>query len=157
MNGRARFTGRRYNWFDPGYQEAAVLSEVVKTGLSILLLLASASLAWAGDAYWIDVRTAEEYADGHVRQAVNIPYEEITARIGEVTDDKDALIYLYCRSGRRSGIAREALDRSGRRSGIAREALERAGFSNAINLGGLEDAQRAAARQASAADEAAEG
>ncbi len=143
MNGRARFTGRRYNWFDPGYQEAAVLSEVVKTGLSILLLLASASLAWAGDAYWIDVRTAEEYADGHVRQAVNIPYEEITARIGEVTDDKDALIYLYCRSGRRSGIAREA--------------LERAGFSNAINLGGLEDAQRAAARQASAADEAAEG
>ena len=143
MNGRARFTGRRYNWFDPGYQEAAVLREVVKTGLSILLLLASASLAWAGDAYWIDVRTAEEYADGHVRQAVNIPYEEITARIGEVTDDKDALIYLYCRSGRRSGIAREA--------------LERAGFSNAINLGGLEDAQRAAARQASAADEAAEG
>lgn len=131
MNGRARFTGRRYNWFDPGYQEAAVLREVVKTGLSILLLLASASLAWAGDAYWIDVRTAEEYADGHVRQAVNIPYEEITARIGEVTDDKDALIYLYCRSGRRSGIARDA--------------LERAGFSNAINLGGLEDAQRAAA------------
>ena len=120
-----------------------MLSEVVKTGLSILLLLASASLAWAGDAYWIYVRTAEEYADGHVRQAVNIPYEEITARIGEVTDDKDALIYLYCRSGRRSGIAREA--------------LERAGFSNAINLGGLEDARRAAARQASAADEAAEG
>lgn len=113
----------------PGHHEAAVLP-FVKTCVSILLLT-SAALAWAGDAYWIDVRTAEEYADGHVRQAVNIPYEEITARIGEVTDDKDALIYLYCRSGRRSGIARDA--------------LERAGFSNAINLGGLEDARRAAA------------
>jgi len=113
----------------PGHHEAAVLP-FVKTCVSILLLT-SAALAWAGDAYWIDVRTAEEYAAGHVSRAVNIPYEEITARIGEVTDDKDALIYLYCRSGRRSGIAREA--------------LERAGFSNAINLGGLEDAQRAAA------------
>jgi phage shock protein E len=114
---------------NPGHLEAAVLP-FVKTCLSILLL-ASAGLAWAGDAHWIDVRTAEEYAAGHVSRAVNIPYEEITARIGEVTDDKDALIYLYCRSGRRSGIARDA--------------LEQAGFSNVINLGGLDDARRAAA------------
>jgi phage shock protein E len=97
-----------------------------------LLLLSLPLFAWPGEAHWIDVRTAEEYASGHVTQAVNIPYEEITERIGEVTTDKDALIYVYCRSGRRSGIAREA--------------LAEAGFSNVVNVGGLEDALKKAAQ-----------
>ena len=96
------------------------------------LLLAFPLFGWADEAYWIDVRTAEEYAAGHVSQAVNIPYEEITRRIGEVTTDKDALIYVYCRSGRRSGIAREALDE--------------AGFGNVVNAGGLEEALKKAAQ-----------
>jgi len=100
----------------------------------LALLLAAPALAWAGDAYWIDVRTAEEYAAGHVSQAVNIPYEEITRRIGEVTTDQDALIYVYCRSGRRSGIAEEA--------------LREAGFSNVVNVGGLEEALNKAAQLA---------
>jgi phage shock protein E len=119
-----------------------MLQAVLKT-LLLALLLAWAFPAWAGDAHWIDVRTAEEFAAGHVSQAVNIPYEEITQRIGEVTEDKDALIYVYCRSGRRSGIAKVA--------------LAEAGFSNVVNLGSLESAQRAAERQASAAVKAAEG
>ena len=99
-----------------------------------LLLLAFPLMGWADEAHWIDVRTAEEYAAGHVSQAVNIPYEEISDRIGEVTTDKDALIYVYCRSGRRSGIAREAL-------------LE-AGFSKVVNVGGLEEALKKAAQLA---------
>ena len=117
-----------------------MLQTLMKAILSSLLLALACS-AWAGDAHWIDVRTAGEYADGHVSEAVNIPYEEITLRIGEVTDNKDALIYVYCRSGRRSGIAKAA--------------LEEAGFSNVVNLGSLESAQRAAAQQASAAVDAA--
>jgi phage shock protein E len=80
------------------------------------------------EIHWIDVRTAEEYGDWHVPGAVNIPYEEITDRIGEVTTDKDAPIYLYCRSGRRSGIALKA--------------LRDAGYPNAVNIGGLDDARR---------------
>lgn len=96
----------------------------------LALLLVSPLLAWAGDAYWIDVRTAEEYAAGHVGQAVNIPYEEIGDRISEVTRDKDALIYLYCRSGRRSGIAKDTLDK--------------AGFTRVVNAGGLEEALKQA-------------
>ena len=96
------------------------------------LLLAFPLLGWAEEAHWIDVRTAEEYAAGHVSQAVNIPYEQITRRISEVTNDKDALIYVYCRSGRRSGIAREALGE--------------AGFSNVVNVGGLEEALKKAAQ-----------
>jgi len=96
------------------------------------LLLAITGAAWAGEAYWIDVRTAEEYAEGRVAEAFNIPYTEITERIGEVTTDKDAPIYLYCRSGRRSGIALEA--------------LQRAGYTNVTNLGGLQDARATAAQ-----------
>lgn len=99
----------------------------------LLLLFAATGPSWAGEEHWIDVRTAAEYADGHVDQAVNIPYEEITERIAEVTVDRDALVYVYCRSGRRSGIAKAA--------------LEQAGFENVVNLGGLDDAQRAAAAQ----------
>jgi phage shock protein E len=100
----------------------------------LALLLAAPALAWAGDAYWIDVRTAEEYAAGHVSQAVNIPYEEIAQRISEVTTEKDAEIYVYCRSGRRSGIAKAALDE--------------AGFTRVVNAGGLEDALKKAAAAA---------
>jgi phage shock protein E len=97
----------------------------------LLSLLVSCSL-WAGEALWIDVRSAEEYATGHVSPAVNIPHTEIAARIAEVTTEKDDLIYLYCRSGRRSGLAKDA--------------LEQAGYTNVVNLGGLQDAQQAASR-----------
>jgi phage shock protein E len=101
---------------------------------SALTLAAAALLAgalWAADIHWIDVRTAEEYGAGHVAGAVNIPYEEIVDHIGQVTRDKDATIYLYCRTGRRSGIALKA--------------LQEAGYHNAVNVGGLDDARRKAA------------
>lgn len=57
----------------------------------------------------LDVRTAAEYAEGHIADAVLIPHEEITAKAEEVLLDKDQLILVYCRSGRRSKIAAEAL------------------------------------------------
>ena len=102
--------------------------------LSLLILLVFSSATWAGEAIWIDVRSAEEYNTEHVAAATNIPYTEIGGRIGEVTGDKDALIYVYCRSGRRSGIAQGT--------------LKEAGFTNVVNLGGLEDAQHKAAEMA---------
>jgi len=57
----------------------------------------------------LDVRTDAEYAEGHIADAVLIPHEEITAKAEEVLLDKDQLILVYCRSGRRSKIAAEAL------------------------------------------------
>jgi len=107
-----------------------MLSIGFKTALVGVLLLLAAQ-AWAGNAYWIDVRTPDEYAAGHVDGAVNIPYEVIGEHIGEVTKDHDALIYVYCRSGRRSGIAMNTLNQ--------------AGYSNVVNLGGLQDAEKKAA------------
>jgi len=97
---------------------------------AFLMLIAASSGFCSDEAFWIDVRSTEEYNTDHVTQAVHIPYTEIAARIGEVTEDKDAPIYVYCRSGRRSGIAKES--------------LEAQGFTNVTNLGGFEDAMAVA-------------
>jgi phage shock protein E len=58
---------------------------------------------------WIDVRTPEEYAAGHLEGATNIPYDQIAERIAALVPDKNTEIHLYCRSGRRSGLALQAL------------------------------------------------
>ena len=57
----------------------------------------------------LDVRTQEEYDLGHIPGATQISHEEIAEKAEEVLPDKDQLILVYCRSGRRSKIAAEAL------------------------------------------------
>ena len=59
----------------------------------------------------LDVRAPEEFVTGHVPGAVNIPYDQVAARLAEVPKDKD--VVLYCRSGRRAGMAAEALAANG--------------------------------------------
>ena len=61
----------------------------------------------------LDVRTQEEYDGGHIPGAIQISHEEIEARAEEVLTDKDQVILVYCRSGRRSKIAAEALTELG--------------------------------------------
>ena len=74
---------------------------------------------------WIDVRTAEEYSAGHLPGAININYTEITVFIGDHAESKERPIKLYCGTGRRAGIAKQA--------------LEEAGYRNVSNEGGLGD------------------
>ena len=57
----------------------------------------------------IDARTEEEFAEGHIQNAILIPEYEIKDRAEKELPDKDALILVYCRSGRRSKIASEEL------------------------------------------------
>ena len=57
----------------------------------------------------LDVRTQEEYDQGHIPDAIVISHEEITEKAEDVLTDKDQLILVYCRSGRRSKLAAEAL------------------------------------------------
>ena len=57
----------------------------------------------------LDARTQEEYDQGHIPGAVVISHEEIMEKAEDVLTDKDQLILVYCRSGRRSKIAAEAL------------------------------------------------
>jgi rhodanese-related sulfurtransferase len=74
----------------------------------------------------IDVRTVEEFADGHVTGAVNLDLEN-GAFLAELADlDKNVGYALYCRSGRRSAIAAEL--------------MATAGFTEVHNLGALESA-----------------
>ena len=57
----------------------------------------------------LDVREQDEYDQGHIPGAILIPYTQIEDRAEEVLTDQDQLILVYCRSGRRSKIAAEAL------------------------------------------------
>ena len=81
-----------------------------------------------GEPLVIDVRTAGEYQQAHVRQAINIPYDEIANRIAVFAPEHDARIVLYCRSGRRSGIAEQT--------------LRQMGYSRIENRGSLNDMLR---------------
>lgn len=78
----------------------------------------------AGTALAVDVRQPEEFASGHILDAVNLPLDDITPQLAaQVLPDKDALLYLYCRTGRRSVEAAEK--------------LERLGYTNLHDLGGI--------------------
>lgn len=57
----------------------------------------------------LDVRTQDEYDEGHIPGAILIPYTQMEARAEEELTDKNQLILVYCRSGRRSKIAAETL------------------------------------------------
>ena len=57
----------------------------------------------------IDARTQEEYDEGHIPGAILIPEYEIADRAEKELPDKDQLILVYCRSGRRSKLAAEEL------------------------------------------------
>lgn len=73
----------------------------------------------------LDVRTPEEYAEGHIPNAVNLDHEDISSKAEAMLPDKDALLLVYCRSGRRSKIAAEA--------------LVELGYSNIKEFGGIND------------------
>lgn len=61
----------------------------------------------------IDARTQEEFAEGHIEGAILIPEYEVADRAEKELPDKEQLILVYCRSGRRSKIASEKLVNSG--------------------------------------------
>ena len=76
------------------------------------------------DVIILDVRTPQEYQEGHISNAINIPVQILGQQLDKLNKFKDKKILVYCRSGHRSAIASQILDR--------------AGFKNVYNLkGGL--------------------
>ncbi len=73
----------------------------------------------------IDARTQSEYDEGHIPGAILIPEYEIAKRANNEIPDKDMLILVYCRSGRRSKIAAEE--------------LVTLGYTNVMEFGGIID------------------
>jgi rhodanese-related sulfurtransferase len=61
----------------------------------------------------IDVRTPEEYQQGHVPNAINVPLSEIVDNPAILASSKEKSIVLYCRSGYRAGKAANALQKDG--------------------------------------------
>ncbi len=82
-------------------------------------------LAWQeihNGALLVDVRTQEEYDAGHLEGALLIPYDQIPQRLAEFGEDKNRSIVVYCRSGKRAGVAEQT--------------LRKAGFTHVLNAGG---------------------
>jgi len=61
----------------------------------------------------LDTRTQEEYEEGHIPGAIVISHDEILEKAESVLKDKEQLILVYCRSGRRSKLASEDLVKLG--------------------------------------------
>ena len=59
------------------------------------------------DLVILDVRTTSEYEDGHIKGAVNIPVQELSARLDELSMDDELLV--YCQTGNRSAQAVDIL------------------------------------------------
>lgn len=75
----------------------------------------------------VDAREQSEYDEGHIKGAIVIPYTEIEQKAEEMLPDKEQLILVYCRSGRRSKIAAQS--------------LENMGYTNVKEFGGIIDWQ----------------
>lgn len=103
---------------------------------SVIAATVSADQPDAPAPLWIDVRTAAEYESGHLPGARNIEFDRIGALIAAVTQDRDRAIVLYCKSGRRSGFAKQTLLELGYRNvhnaGGVTEVLRRAGSEPAF-------------------------
>lgn len=78
-----------------------------------------------GEIIILDVRTEEEYKEGHIKGAILIPNNQILENAEEELLDKEATILVYCRSGRRS--AQAAAD------------LASLGYTNVYDFGGIID------------------
>ncbi len=70
-------------------------------------------------AVLLDVRTREEYSGGHLPGSVNLPLDKLE----QISYEKETPLFVYCRSGARSGRAVEV--------------LKKKGYENAVNIGGV--------------------
>lgn len=61
----------------------------------------------------LDVRSAEEFASGHVPGATNLSHESVAARLGELEAHRDQPVVVYCESGRRAGWVTDQLLEAG--------------------------------------------
>ena len=98
----------------------------IKTKIFFVVLISQFILA--DELVVIDVRSLEEVKTGVIQDAIHIEWTEIDKEITKIGLTKDQTIYLYCRSGNRSGKAASI--------------LEKIGYTNAINAGGITEAAK---------------
>ena len=79
-------------------------------------------------ALLIDVRTVEEFQGRHLTNAINIPLAELKEKLPGQVPDQSQVLLLYCRSGRRSGLAEQE--------------LRGMGYTNVFNIGSIDQARK---------------
>lgn len=89
----------------------------------------------------IDVRTIDEFKSGHLRNAINIPLDEVERTVPARVTDKNHALLLHCRAGMRSGAAQSK--------------LKNLGYTNVFNLGSYERAESIVNKAGSSPDKAA--
>ncbi len=105
---------------------AVAVLVLLKRGTLVPADKASALLARGGVV--VDVRTAREFASGHLPGAANIPLDELAARIAAAVPDKSTPVLVHCLSGTRSAMACRTL------KGL--------GYAEVVNLGSVARARR---------------
>lgn len=83
------------------------------------------------NAVVLDVRTAADFDKEHIKGAILVPHDKIAEQIAGVVPVKSTPVYIYCRTGKRAGIA------------IGK--MKALGYTDMTNLGGIEDAKCALA------------
>lgn len=61
----------------------------------------------------LDVRSPKEYSEGHIKKAKNISHSTLADNLNLLPNNKDQMVVVYCRSGRRAGVAEEILRQAG--------------------------------------------
>ena len=104
---------------------------VMLCGIMLLALTGCCSkedkISMETNAVLLDVRTPEEHKNGYLQGAVLLPLAELESKISGIVPGKNTPIYIYCRSGRRSGTAVEK--------------LKAIGYTALHNIGGMQEAQ----------------
>jgi len=105
-----------------------MIYKITSLKTSFLMILLFSSLLSSNEIIVIDVRSVEEVKTGIIQDAIHIEWTQIDKEITKIDLTKDQPIYLYCRSGNRSGKAAVI--------------LEKIGFTNVINAGGIDEAAK---------------
>ncbi len=101
---------------------------ILKIFVTLTILFSGYLWAEGKSSMIIDVRTQSEWDSGHLEKAIHLPLDAFESGIeGLVKDKKDVTVYLYCRSGNRSGKAQKI--------------MQNLGYTNAANVGGINDAR----------------
>lgn len=111
--------------FNTAPEQDSTGEEKMNDYTKITMTEAKEIFATDGDYIILDVRRADEFAEGHIPGAINIANEDIGTTEPELLQDKEQTIYVYCRSGNRSKQASSK--------------LAAMGYTNIIEFGGIID------------------
>lgn len=103
--------------------------QIRKFKIALILTILFSGYLWAEgkSKMIIDVRTLSEWDSGHIETAVHLPLDSFESGIELLVKDKEQRVYLYCRSGNRSGKALKI--------------MQSLGYTNAFNAGGINEAK----------------